>query len=116
MAKIPHRIFLTEDEMPTQWYNLRADMKDLPAPMLNPKTLNPATEEDLRPVFCDELAHQELDNETRYIDIPEDVLSFIAERIDSNIRELEGALLKIISLAGISHKQIDINLAEEALR
>ncbi|MEG0545546.1 MAG: TrpB-like pyridoxal phosphate-dependent enzyme [Oscillospiraceae bacterium] len=74
MAKIPHRIFLTEDEMPTQWYNLRADMKDLPAPMLNPKTLNPATEEDLRPVFCDELAHQELDNETRYIDIPEDVL------------------------------------------
>lgn len=74
MAKIPYRIFLTEDEMPKQWYNLRADMKDLPAPMLNPATLEPVTEEDLHPVFCDELAHQELDNETRFVDIPEDIL------------------------------------------
>lgn len=72
--KVPHRIILTEDEMPKQWYNLRADMKELPAPMLNPATLKPATEEDLYPVFCKELAHQELDNKTRYIDIPDEIL------------------------------------------
>lgn len=76
MNKIPHRIYLTEDEMPKQWYNLRADMKELPDPLLNPATLKPATEEDLYPVFCKELAHQEMDNETRYIDIPEEVQDF----------------------------------------
>ncbi len=74
--KIPHRIYLTEDQMPKQWYNLRADMKELPDPMLNPKTYKPATEEDLYPVFCTELAKQELDNTTRYIDIPEEVQEF----------------------------------------
>ena len=74
MKKVPHRLYLTEDQMPKQWYNLRADMKDLPDPMLNPATGKPATEEDLYPVFCKELAHQEMDNETRYIDIPEEVL------------------------------------------
>lgn len=74
MNKVPHRIILTEDEMPKQWYNLRADMKELPAPMLNPATLEPATEEDLYPVFCKELAHQELDDKTRLIDIPDDIL------------------------------------------
>ena len=73
MTKIPHRLYLTEDQMPKQWYNLRADMKDLPAPMLNPATFKPVTEEDLYPVFCRELAHQELDTETRYVDIPEEV-------------------------------------------
>ena len=76
MDKIPHRIYLSEDEMPKQWYNLRADMKELPDPLLNPATLKPATEEDLYPVFCKELAHQEMDNETRYIDIPEEVQDF----------------------------------------
>lgn len=76
MNKIPHRIYLSEDEMPKQWYNLRADMKELPDPLLNPATLKPATEEDLYPVFCKELAHQEMDNETRYIDIPEEVQDF----------------------------------------
>ena len=74
MKKVPHRLYLTEDQMPKQWYNLRADMKNLPDPMLNPATGKPATEEDLYPVFCKELAHQEMDNETRYIDIPEEVL------------------------------------------
>lgn len=74
MNKIPHRIILTEDEMPKQWYNLRADMKELPDPMLNPATMKPATEEDLYPVFCKELAHQELDDQTRYVDIPADIL------------------------------------------
>lgn len=73
MNKIPHRLYLTEDQMPKQWYNLRADMKELPDPMINPATMKPATEEDLYPVFCKELAHQEMDNETRYVDIPEEI-------------------------------------------
>ena len=60
--------------MPKQWYNLRADMKEQPDPMLNPATLEPLKEEDLYPIFCKELAHQEMDSETRYIDIPEEVL------------------------------------------
>ena len=73
MAKIPHRLYLTEDQMPKQWYNLRADMKELPDPMLNPATLQPAKEEDLYPVFCKALAHQELDDKTRYVDSPDEV-------------------------------------------
>ena len=76
MKKIPHRVYLTEEQMPKQWYNLRADMKDLPDPLLNPGTGRPITEEELYPVFCEKLAHQELDNTTRYIDIPEEVQDF----------------------------------------
>lgn len=76
MKKIPHRIYLTEEQMPKQWYNLRADMKELPAPMMNPATLRPATEEDLYPVFCKELAHQEMDDKTRYVPIPDEILEF----------------------------------------
>lgn len=76
MAKIPHRLYLTEDQMPTKWYNLRADMKEQPDPMLNPATLKPATEEELYPVFCKKLAHQEMDSETRYVDIPEEIQDF----------------------------------------
>ncbi|MGI5856885.1 MAG: TrpB-like pyridoxal phosphate-dependent enzyme [Candidatus Merdivicinus sp.] len=76
MKNIPHRIYLTEDQMPRQWYNLRADMKEQPDPMLNPATGKPATEEDLYPVFCKKLAHQEMDAETRYFDIPDEVLDF----------------------------------------
>ncbi len=72
--KIPHRLYLTEDQIPKQWYNLRADMIEQHDPMLNPQTFQPATAEDLYPVFCEKLAHQELDSETRYIDIPEPVL------------------------------------------
>ena len=69
----PYRLYLTEEQMPKQYYNLRADMKELPEPMLNPITKEEATLEDLLPVFCKELAKQELDNETRYIDIPKEV-------------------------------------------
>ncbi len=76
MKKIPHRIYLTEDQMPRQWYNLRADMKEQPDPMLNPATLKPATQEDLYPVFCKELARQEMGAATRYVDIPEEVQEF----------------------------------------
>lgn len=74
--KVPHRLYLTEDQMPKQWYNLRADMKELPDPLLNPGTLKPVKEEELYPIFCKELAKQELDNHTRYIDIPEEVQDF----------------------------------------
>ena len=76
MNKIPHRLYLTEDQMPRQWYNLRADMPSQPDPMLNPGTLQPVTEEELCPIFCQELAHQELDGTTRYVDIPEPILDF----------------------------------------
>ena len=73
MAKVPHRLYLSEDEMPKQWYNLRADMKELPDPMINPATMKPAKTEDLYPVFCEELAKQEMDTTNRYIDIPEEI-------------------------------------------
>jgi len=74
MTKIPHRFYLSEDEMPTQWYNLRADMKELNDPIINPGTMKPAVKEDLYPIFATKLADQEMDNTTRYIDIPEEVL------------------------------------------
>lgn len=73
MSKIPYRMYLSEDQIPRQWYNLRADMKELPDPMINPATMQPAKEEDLYPVFCKELAHQEMDSETRFVEIPEEV-------------------------------------------
>lgn len=71
-----YKIYLEEDEIPTQWYNVRADMKIKPAPLVNPATGKPATLEDLTPVFCEELAKQELDNDTRYFDIPEEIQKF----------------------------------------
>ena len=73
---IPYKIYLEESEMPQQWYNVRADMTNKPAPLLNPATLQPMGYEDLRPVFCDELIKQELDNDTAYIDIPEEIRNF----------------------------------------
>ena len=73
---IPYKIYLEESEMPQQWYNVRADMTNKPAPLLNPATLQPMGSEDLRPVFCDELIKQELDNDTAYIDIPEEIRNF----------------------------------------
>ena len=76
MKDIPHRIYLTEDQIPRQWYNLRADMKEKPDPMINPATGKPAVVEDLYPVFCEKLARQEMDNDTPYFDIPEPVLEF----------------------------------------
>lgn len=74
--KIPYKIYLEESELPTQWYNMRADMKNKPAPLLNPATLEPMTAEDLAPVFCDDLIAQELDDTTAYFDIPEEILTF----------------------------------------
>ena len=74
--QIPYKTYLDESEMPKQWYNLRADMKNKPAPLLNPATLKPMTAEELSHVFCDELVKQELDDTTPYFDIPEDVQNF----------------------------------------
>lgn len=74
--EIPYKIYLNEDEMPKQYYNVRADMKKKPAPLLNPGTLQPMTAAELEQVFCKELVQQELDETTPYIDIPEEILSF----------------------------------------
>ena len=73
---IPYKIYLEESEMPTKWYNVRADMKNKPAPLLNPGTLEPMTAEELNHVFCDELVKQELDDTTPYFDIPQEIRDF----------------------------------------
>lgn len=74
--EIPYKIYLEESEMPKQWYNVRADMKKKPAPLLNPATKQPVTAEELKAVFCKELVKQELDDTTAYIDIPKEILNF----------------------------------------
>lgn len=74
--EIPYKIYLEENEMPKTWYNVRADMKVKPAPLLNPATLQPMTAEELGVVFCDELVKQELDNDSRYIEIPQEIRDF----------------------------------------
>ncbi len=74
--EIPYKIYLNESEMPNAWYNVRADMKEKPAPLINASTHQPVTEEELREVFCDELVKQELDNDNRYIPIPDEIRNF----------------------------------------
>ena len=74
--KIPYKIYLEESEMPTQWYNVRADMKNKPAPLLNPATLEPMKPEELEHVFCKDLVQQELDDTTPYFDIPQEIRDF----------------------------------------
>ncbi len=74
--KIPYKIYLTEEEMPKAWYNLRADMKNKPAPLLNPETHKPMTAEELSEVFCYELAKQEVDDTTPYFEIPQEIRDF----------------------------------------
>lgn len=76
MSEIPYKIYLNEEEMPKQWYNVRADMKNKPAPLVSPATLQPCSAEDLSPVFCEELVAQELDNDTAYFDIPDEIRNF----------------------------------------
>lgn len=73
---LPYKIYLDEKEMPKAWYNLRADMKNKPAPLLNPGTKKPMTAEELSSVFCEELIRQELDDTTAFFDIPEEILMF----------------------------------------
>ena len=74
--KIPTKIYLSEDELPKYWYNLRADMKEKHEPFLNPATLQPCTAADLERVFCKELVKQELNQTDRYIEIPEGIRDF----------------------------------------
>ena len=74
--KIPYKTYLDEKEIPTAWYNMRADMKNKPAPLLNPGTHQPMKAEELAPVFCEELIKQELDNDTAFFPIPEEILKF----------------------------------------
>ena len=73
---IPYKIYLSEDEIPRQWYNLNAAMKRKHDPFLNPATLQPCTADDLRPVFCDDCVAQELNRTDLYIDIPEEIRNF----------------------------------------
>ena len=74
--EIPYKIYLEENEMPDSWYNVRADMKKKPAPLVNPGTLKPVTADDLKPVFCDDLIAQELDDNTAYFPIPQEIRDF----------------------------------------
>ena len=74
--KIPYKTYLTEDELPMAWYNVRADMPAKPAPLLDPATGRPITAEALGHVFCDERVAQELDNDTRYIPLPQEIRDF----------------------------------------
>ncbi|ETP71896.1 pyridoxal-phosphate dependent TrpB-like enzyme [Lachnospiraceae bacterium JC7] len=74
--KIPYKIYLDEEEMPKSWYNLRADMKNKPAPLLNPATHQPMTKEELSAVFCEELVNQELDETTANFEIPKEIRNF----------------------------------------
>lgn len=74
--EIPYKIYLEENEMPDSWYNVRADMKKKPAPLLNPATLEPLKPEELEPVFCKELVKQELNDTDAYIPIPQEIKDF----------------------------------------
>ena len=75
-TKIPYKIYLKEDEIPTSWYNMRADMKNKPAPLLNPGTGEPLAAEELTPIFCEELVQQELDETTAFVPIPQEIQDF----------------------------------------
>ena len=76
MEKIPYKIYLSEDEMPKYWFNLRAKMKELPEPFVNPGTGEYCSKEELLPVFCEELVDQELNTTDEFIEIPEEIQSF----------------------------------------
>lgn len=76
MTKIPYKINLSEDELPKYWQNIRPYMQEAPDPFINPVTFKPCTADDLRPVFCDELIEQELDNTNKFIEIPEEIRDF----------------------------------------
>lgn len=76
MEKIPYKIYLSEEEMPKNWYNIKAVMKELPDPFLHPGTLQPMTADELKPIFCDELVEQEMNTKDEYIPIPEGVTDY----------------------------------------
>ena len=102
---IPYKIYLSEDEIPKAWYNVRADMKVKPAPLLNPGTGKPMGFEDLRPVFCDELIRQELDNDDREIPIPQEILDFYKMyRPSPLVRHCPGLLCQAAGPQGRYHR------------
>lgn len=74
--EIPYKIYLEESEMPKAWYNVRADMKNKPAPLINPTTFEKLNVEDLTPIFCEELCKQEIDDTTAYFEIPQEIIDF----------------------------------------
>ncbi len=76
MSEVPYKIYLSEDELPKSWYNLRADMKNKPAPLIHPGTLQPLSAEELSPIFCEELVKQELDDTTAFVEIPAEIRDF----------------------------------------
>ena len=76
MSEIPYKVYLSENEIPSAWYNVRADMKNKPAPLLNPGTGEPLKAEDLYPIFCEELSKQEMNNDDQWIDIPGEIVDF----------------------------------------
>ena len=76
LNNLPYKLYLDESEMPSTWYNVRADMKNKPAPLIHPATLEPLKFEEMQPIFCDELIKQELDDDTRNVEIPEEILNF----------------------------------------
>ena len=80
MTKIPYKINLSEDELPKYWQNIRPYMQEAPDPFINPVIFKPCTADDLRPVFCDELIEQELDNTNKFIEIPEEIRDRLFER------------------------------------
>ena len=98
--EIPYKIYLEESEMPKKWYNMRADMKNKPAPLLNPGTHQPMKAEELEPVFCKELIKQELDDSTPYFDIPEEIQSFYKMYRPSRWRACHRTPRRIQSAAG----------------
>ena len=95
-TKIPYKIYLNENELPQAWYNLRADMKNKPAPLLNPQTHEPMKAEELAGVFCDELIRQELDDETAYFEIPEEIRNFYEADLMQEPQMLINCLVKEI--------------------
>jgi tryptophan synthase beta chain len=76
MTAVPYKIYLSEKELPKNWYNLKAVMKELPPPPLHPATLKPCTEDDLKPVFCTKLVQQEMNTKDKYIEIPQGLMDF----------------------------------------
>ena len=74
MAIKQKRFMLAESDIPTRWYNIQAEMLNKPAPMLNPKTKEPVTVEELSKLISLQAARQELNFTDAWIDIPEPVL------------------------------------------
>ena len=106
--KIPYKIYLSENEIPSKWYNLRADMKNKPAPLLNPATLKPMTAEELAPVFCEELIAQELNNTDAYI---RNVCNWTGFGCNQHLTETEWPRL----VQAMARQECGTNLSEEII-